>query len=200
MSKLRRILGLPSLLVYGVGVVVGAGVYALIGAAAEQAGRMLCLSMLLAAVPAALAALCYAEMATRYPKAGGAYTYIRNTFPARPWLGFTVGWATAVTTAATAATVAIGFAGYLSLFVDAPRWVAAALLLTVCTGVAVVGVRESAWVAAVCTLIEVGGLVAIIVLGIGADGFGQRLLDAGGDGGGKGLSGVLAGAALTFFV
>ncbi|HYD02482.1 MAG TPA: APC family permease [Phycisphaerales bacterium] len=200
MSKLRRVLGLPSLLFYGVGVVVGAGVYALIGAAAEEAGRMLWLSMLLAAVPATLAALCYAEMATRYPRAGGAYVYIRHAFPKLPWLGFIVGWATAVTTAATAATVAIGFAGYLSLFVDVPRWLAAMLLLTACTGVAVAGVRESAWVAAACTVIEVGGLVAIVVLGVGADGFGERLLDAGGDGGGKGVQGVLAGAALTFFV
>jgi APA family basic amino acid/polyamine antiporter len=172
MRGLRRSLGLPSLLFYGVGVIVGAGIYSILGAAAGVAGNAVWLALLVACVPAVLAALCYAELATRFPRAGGAYTYVREAFPGRPGGAFAIGFAVAATNAATAATVGLAFGGYLSLFVPLPAWASALLLIGACTGLNLIGIREASWATIVCTCIEVIGLLVIIAAGIESQRFG----------------------------
>jgi APA family basic amino acid/polyamine antiporter len=193
MTSLRRVLGLPALLFYGVGVIIGAGIYSVIGAAAGVAGDDLWVAFALAAGAAALAGLSYAELATMMPEAGAEYAYLRAALPRRRVAAFAIGAVLTLANAATAATVAIAFAGYLRLFVDAPAIPVALAVLAACTAVNVVGLRESTWVAATCTLVEVAGLVIVIATGFGSDAFTRVPLPT--------LhAGVFSGAALIFFV
>jgi APA family basic amino acid/polyamine antiporter len=177
MQRLRRSIGLPTLLFTGVGVIVGAGIYSILGAAAGLAGRGVWLSLLLASLPALLAALCYAELAARYPRAGGAYTYVRQAFPRSGSSAFVVGFAIAATEAATVATVGIAFGGYLSMFVPVPVWLSALGLIAACTAINLAGIRESSWVAIACTSIEVAGLIVILGAGVESGRFGAGALD-----------------------
>ncbi len=73
MTELRRTLGLPALTLYGLGTILGAGIYSVVGAAAGRAGPALWLSFLLSTLVAGLTALSYAELATAYPRAGAEY-------------------------------------------------------------------------------------------------------------------------------
>lgn len=173
---LRRALGLPMLTFYGAGMILGAGIYSIIGKAAAEAGETVWLGFLLAAVAALFTALSYAELSAMYPKAGGEYVFLRNAFPRRRWLAAITGLMIAFAGCATASTVALAFAGYLGHFAQVPGpWVAAGLLLLF-TAVNVVGIRESGWVNATFTLIEVAGLVLFIGLGWSDPRFGEALL------------------------
>ncbi|MBL8879282.1 MAG: APC family permease, partial [Phycisphaerales bacterium] len=199
MDKLKRTLTLPYLLFYGVGVIIGAGIYSIIGAAAGQAGRGVWVSLLLAAVPAALAALCYAELSSQFPRAGASYVYVREALPQWHWPGFMIGFIVVCTTAATAATVSIAFGGYLSVFLSWPYWLSASVLLVACTVVNLIGIRESAWVTAICTAIEVIGLVLIIGAGVASHNVTEGLFEFDHNGG-QAWDGIFAAAALSFFV
>ena len=88
---LKPVLGPVQLVFYSVGVIVGAGVYSVIGAAAGLAQQNLWLSFVVGAGVALLTAISYAEMATAYPQAGAEYTYIRHAWPRADWLAFGVG-------------------------------------------------------------------------------------------------------------
>src|SRR6476620_10915475 len=84
--KLKAVLGPIQLTFYSVGIIVGAGIYSVIGAAAGLAGESLWLSFVVAAVVAALTAVSYAEMATSFPAAGAEYVYIRRALPEARWI------------------------------------------------------------------------------------------------------------------
>ena len=111
--SLKPILGPIQLIFYSVGVIVGAGVYSVIGSAAGLAQGGLWLSFVVGAGIALLTAFSYAEMATSFPIAGAEYAYIRQAWPRADWLSFTVGIVILLGGAATAATVSMAFAGYL---------------------------------------------------------------------------------------
>jgi amino acid transporter len=191
--QLKPVLGPVQLLFYGVGVIVGAGVYSVIGTTAGLAGEGLWLSFLIAALAAVLTSFSYAEMATMFPAAGAEYVYIQKAVPRQLWASFGVGFIILVGGAATATTVAVAFAGYLKIFVDVPEILSATILLALCTGLNLWGLRESSWANIVFTLIEVGGLVLVIVVGLRVEGFGDALFV-------PPHAGVLSGAALIFFV
>lgn len=166
MTELKRTLGLPALVYYGVGTIVGAGIYSIIGAAAGQAGEALWVTFILAAVVATLSALSYAELVSAVPRVGGEYAFLRRTFPDQQWVSFTGGFIVTLAGGATAATVAIAFGGYLSLFVAIPHWISATVLLGACTVVNILGIRQSTWVNIVLTSIQVLGLVIVVVAGV----------------------------------
>ena len=166
MTQLKPTLGPVQLLFYCVGVIVGAGVYSVIGSAAGVAGQSVWLSFVLAAFVALLTGFAYAEMTTSFPHAGAEYIYIRRAFPESKFLSFGIGLLILIGGAATAATVAIAFGGYLRTFMDVPIAWSAFALLAACTLLNVWGLRESSWVNIVFTCIEVGGLVLIIAAGI----------------------------------
>jgi APA family basic amino acid/polyamine antiporter len=193
MAALQRTLGLPALVFLGVGVIVGAGIYSVIGAAAGAAGGLLWASFALAAVPAGLAALHYAELVAMFPKIGGEYVFLREAFPRHRWVSTGTGLVVALANAATAATVALAFAGYLERFAPIPTGVAAAALIAVCTAVNVAGIRESTGLAVVFTLVELAGLALVVGLGMASGRFAERAFE-------PGDTGVLHGAALIFFV
>ena len=166
---LKPVLGPVQLVFYSVGVIVGAGVYSVIGAATGLAQQNLWLSFVVGAGVALLTAISYAEMATAYPQAGAEYTYIRHAWPRADWLAFGVGVVILIGAAATAATVAIAFGGYLRVFVDVPPVWSALALLAACTAFNIWGLRESSLVNILFTSIEVGGLLLVIAAGLARD-------------------------------
>ncbi len=191
-SGLARTLGLPGLLCYGVGLIVGAGVYSVIGAAAHEAGDALWQSLALGALAALLTGLAYAELATMFPRAGAESVYLAEAFPQARWLSELVGAVLLLASAAAATTVALAFGGYLRVFTDVPAPVSAVALLVAATGLNLVGMRQSTALNAVFTLIEVGGLCLFVAFAATRSEFGAALATAP-------HVGVLGGTAIVFF-
>ena len=191
--QLKAVLGLTQLTFYSVGVIIGAGVYSVIGAAAGLAGEGLWLSFVVGAIVAALTAVSYAEMTTAFPAAGAEYVYVRRALPEARWISTAMAAVILFGGAATAATVAVAFGGYLQIFLDVPPIVAAVLLLTFCTAVNVVGIREASWLNVLFTSIEVAGLLLVIAAGLASGDFLDPILL-------PPSSGILPAAAVIFFV
>ena len=163
---LKPVLGPVQLVFYAVGVIVGAGIYSVIGTAAGLAQHSLWLSFVIGAGVALLTAISYAEMATSFPEAGAEYIYVRHAWPKAEWLSFGVGAVILIGDAATSATVAIAFGGYLREFVDVPPVWSALALITACTAFNIWGMRESSLANMLFTSVEVGGLLLIIAAGL----------------------------------
>jgi amino acid transporter len=164
---LRRRLGLPLLVLYGVGITIGAGIYVLIGAVAGHAGRYAPWSFLLAALTMAFTVGSYAELATRFPVSAGEAAYVRAAFRSRTASTLT-GLMTILIGIVSSATVSLGAAGYIGQFVDWPQGVIVAAVLAALGAVAAWGILESVLLGSLFTLIEAGGLAIIIVAGIHA--------------------------------
>ncbi len=195
---LKRSLGLGLLTLYGLGTTIGAGIYVLIGAIAGRAGALAPWSFLLAALLAGLAAASYAGLSRRHPRSAGEAHFVLVAFRNRA-LSLAVGLLVLATAIISAAAIARGAAGYLSLFLDLPDWLLLVLLLGLLGGLAAWGVEASARAAGLCTLIEVGGLVLVL-------GAGLLLLDRqGGDAAAllpeslADLDPILAGTLIAFF-
>jgi APA family basic amino acid/polyamine antiporter len=193
--QLKPVLGPVQLIFYSIGVIIGAGVYSVIGTAAGLAQSALWLSFLVSAVVALLTALSYAEMATAFPHAGAEYVYVRRAFPHADWLAFGVGAVILIGGAATAATVAVAFGGYLRIFADWPVALSALILLAACTAVNIVGLRESSWINVLFTSIEIAGLVLVIAVAFTVDARSAEAVPAS-----AAEPAILAAAALLFFV
>src|SRR5687768_10722634 len=129
MTKLSKSLGVAGLTFYGVGMIVGAGVYSVVGAGAGLAGEALWMSFAIGAAVAALTALSYAERAAMLPRAGAEYVYVRTALPGAGALSFVVGVVLTMAAAGTAATVSLAFGGYLEKLVAVPPWAAALALV-----------------------------------------------------------------------
>jgi amino acid transporter len=189
---LKRALGVSALTFYGVGIILGAGIYSVLGAAAGHAGDALWQSFLVSSIVALLTALSYAELATTYPRASAEFTYLRHALPGWPRLALVTGLLVALSGAATAATVSIAFASYVQTFVQGPGLIIAWALLLASTAINLLGVQASGWVNAAFTLLEAGGLVLFVGLGVSAGEFENALSAAP-------HWGVVSGAALVFF-
>lgn len=175
---LNRSLGLPMLTFYGTGMILGAGIYSIIGQAAGIAGETLWQGFLLAGIAGLLTALSYAELATMYPRAGAEYTYLRSAFSSQRWFAATIGIFVIFAGCASAATVALAFTSYLQYFISLPRFVVACTVLFVFTGINIIGIKQSSWTNAVFTLISILGLIIFIWLGWSQPEFGKSLLTA----------------------
>lgn len=189
--ELKRSLGLWEVTLSGVGIILGAGIYALIGEAAGLAGNAVWISFALSAIVALLTGLSYAELSSMFPKASAEYEYTAQAFGRR--LAFVIGWLIILSGAIGAATVALGFAGYFSTLTGSPRLASALVLVVILSGIIFMGIKQSAWVAIIFTLIEALGLVIIIVLGIPSLGSIDYLEMP------FGVRGVFQAAALIFF-
>jgi APA family basic amino acid/polyamine antiporter len=227
-TKLKRVLGPVDLSMLGIGAIIGTGIFVLTGqAAAMHAGPGIVLSMVVAGVVSALAALCYAEFASAVPVAGSAYTYGYATLG--ELVAWIIGWDLILEYALGAATVAVGWSGYVvSLLGDLgyhlPALVSAApgtavvlpdgstataivnlpaiLIALAATVLLVVGIQESARVNAVIVAIKVSVVLLIIGVGglfISSDYWHPFIPDNGGAFGDFGWSGVLRGAGVIFF-
>jgi basic amino acid/polyamine antiporter, APA family len=167
-AALRRRLGLPLLVLYGVGITIGAGIYVLIGAVAGHAGVYAPWSFVIAAVVMALTVASYTEMSTRFPVSAGEAAYVKAAFQSR-LLSTLTGLLTIAIGVVSSSAVALGSAGYIGQFVDLPQDLVVVLVVVVLGAVAAWGIFESVLLASVFTLIEVGGLLAIVVAALHAD-------------------------------
>ena len=159
---LRRRLGLPLLVLYGVGITVGAGIYVLIGAVAGHAGAYSPWAFLLAGIVMAFTVASYAELSTRFPVSAGEAAYVKAAFNSR-LLSTAIGLSTIAIGVMSASTVTLGSVGYIEQFVDLPRGLLVVIVVVVLGAVAAWGILESVVIAGLLTLVEVGGLLAIVV-------------------------------------
>ena len=164
---LRRDLGLVEVVVYGVGLILGAGIYAILGEATAVAGEAVTLSFLLAAVVASFTGLSYAELASRFPKGEGDYVYVREAIGSKR-LAEAVAFLRVFVGAVSAAAVALAFAGYLASFVRTPAVAAAVGLVVAASAVNFWGIETSAKLNLLFTAAEVAGLALVIWVGGGA--------------------------------
>ena len=189
---LTRNLGLFEVTLSGIGIILGAGIYALLGEAAGLAGNAVWISFALSALIAVLTGLSYAELASMFPKASAEYEYTSQAFGRFP--AFIIGWMIIFSGVIGAATVALGFAGYFGVLSGLPLVPSALLLIALLSAVVFVGIKQSARVAIIFTAIEALGLVFIIILGIPYLGSVNYLEMPS-----SGFSGVFQAAALIFF-
>jgi len=162
--QLARRLTLPLLILYGLGVTVGAGIYVLIGEIGHQAGLFAPYAFLLAALLIAPTTYSFSKLVTRFPVSAGEARYVEEGFRLK-WLAIIVGLLVVSAGIVSSATISIGSVGYVQEFVAIPSAVLVTGIIVTFTGLAIVGIRTSVGVAALFTLIEVGGLIVIIVGG-----------------------------------
>ena len=160
-SGLARSVSAPMLTLYGLGTMLGAGIYVVIGEIIGAAGHWAPLSFAAAALVAALTGASFAELAGRLPSSGGPVAWSEKAFDQR-WLSVALGWAIVATGVVSAATITTGFVGYANLFIDLSKWWLAPLLLGTLTLVAAIGVKQSAWFMALTTAVGVAGLLLVL--------------------------------------
>jgi amino acid transporter len=151
---------------YGLGTILGAGIYVLVGEVSARAGLFTPLSFIIAAVIAAFTAFSYAELSARLPKSAGEAVYVEQGTGIH-WLSTYTGWSVVFTGIVSAATISRGFYGYLSVFMDCPQPVAIIALVLSLGALAAWGIGQSVGIAAVMTLIEIAGLT--LVIGVAGD-------------------------------
>lgn len=198
-TALDRSLSLPMLVFYGVGVTVGAGIFALVGEIVGIAGVRAPSAFLVAGAIAGLTGLCYAQLIARFPRAGGEAVYVTNGLGRAA--GRVAGLGVVVTGTISSAVISLAFAGYVRDLVTVPEALMALLLIVVLAGIAARGVRESIALAAVITVLEVGTLIVVAAFGV------PTLANAGDElvanlavwQDGPGVSTVLAGSVVAFF-
>jgi len=160
-TELKRSLSLTLITLYGLGTILGAGIYVLIGKVAGLAGMYAPVSFVVAAGIAALTGLSYAELSARYPKSAGEAVYVQEGLHVRA-LSVLVGVLIVLAGIVSAATIANGFVGYLHVFVAVPAWAVIIALVLGLGALAAWGISESVIAASFVTLIEVGGLLLIL--------------------------------------
>ena len=183
-KSLARTLGAFQLTMLGIGGIIGTGIFVLTSEAAQLAGPGMLLSFVIAAVVCALAALCYAELASMVPVSGSAYTYSYATFG--ELMAWVVGWALVLEYAVAASAVAVGWSGYAvgvlqsfagitlpAALVNGPYAgglinLPAVLIALSVTALLVVGTKESASVNAILIIIKIIALTAFVALSIPA--------------------------------
>lgn len=165
---LKRSLGLGLLVLYGLGVTVGAGIYVLVGAAAGRAGVHAPIAFLIAAVIMALSAASFAELAGRFPVSAGEAAYVEAGLGSRR-LALATGLLVITAGVVSAAAISQGAAGYVGVLVPAPPWLLVAAVVLGMGLVAAWGITEAVALAAIMTLIEIGGLLTIVAAGLWRD-------------------------------
>lgn len=176
-TGLRRAVTGPLLYLFILGDVLGAGIYALIGEMAGQAGGLVWLSFGIALAMALLTAFSYAELVTKYPQAGGSAVFAERAYRS-PLVAFLVGFCMLAAGMVSAAGLALAFTGeYLSAFLDVPQVPAAIVFLVVVALVNAWGIKESLWANVGMTVVESAGLVLVVVLGAWVIGRGDADLD-----------------------
>ena len=163
-AELDRRLSLPMLVFYGIGTILGAGIYVLVGKVAGEAGFNTPISFLLASLLASFSAFSYAELAARYPRSAGEAIYIDEGFGIKQ-LSMIVGLMIVAVGIISTATLAHGFTGYLKVFIDLPE---ALIIISVIIFIAAVcawGINQSVLIASAMTIVEIIGLLIILYVG-----------------------------------
>ncbi len=195
--RLKRSLGLPLVALYGLGNILGAGIYVLVGKVAGFAGTSTTLAFMIAMITAAFTAFSYMELAGRYPVTASISVYLHKAF-GKKWLSVLIGLAMVAGGVASAAALSQGFAGYLNSFIGVPTAVASVGLICVLGVIALKGIGESVKTAALFTAVEVFGLLLIIWFGrnafVAVEASDLLTIDPT-----VGVGGIIAGAFLAFY-
>lgn len=184
-QELKRTLSWPHLVALGVGAIVGAGIYALIGQGAGMAGPGVIVSFAVAGSVCACAALCYAELASMMPASGSAYTYTYSSLG--ELAGWIVGWALILEYSVVVSAVAVGWSGYASglltgFGIDVPQMLPfgeigghalhfnplAVFIIFVVAGLLILGTRESAWVNSALVVLKIAALILFLAIALPA--------------------------------
>ncbi len=204
LPELRRTIGPWQILFYGLGSMLGAGIYMLLGRAAGILGNAVWVAFVASMVAALLTGLSYASVGSRHPKAGGA-AYVAQRAFRRSWLGYTVGIAVMMSGLTSMATGSLGIAEIIVVKagVNLPVKLVAISGVLMLGAVIYRGIRESMWANMLCTFVEVAGLLFIVAVGVRFWG-GVNYLEVPPHAEGTGLAGIsmiviLQGAVLTFF-
>jgi amino acid transporter len=200
-AQLRRSLGFWALVFYGVGDILGAGIYALVGKVAGVAGSASWAAFGVALVVAGLTALTYAELGGRFPRSAGESFFTEQAF-GRPALSLLVGWMVLSSGVLSLATVSVAFGGYMTGLVPGlPPSATVAGILLLLAGINFRGMRESSTTNIIATMVELSGLLIVIVagavfLGRSPDASVLETIEAGRS---VGWREIASGAALGFF-
>lgn len=225
---LKAILGPTQLMLLGIGAIIGAGLFSIIGiAAAESAGPAIVLSFIIAAIGCAFAGLCYSELAAMIPLAGSAYTYAYATLG--ELIAWMIGWTLVLEYAIGAATVSISWSAYAVSFLEdfnlvPPTWLIASpwqpvklqdgtveyglinlpaiFIVVLMSYVLIRGIRQSSALNAVIVAIKVSIVLLFIAIGIffiNPENYHPFIPENTGTFGEFGWSGVLRAAAIVFF-
>jgi len=159
---LKRCINYPLLTFYGLGTIIGAGIYVLLGKVASFSGYGTPLAFLIASLVAAFTAFTYAELSSRFPESAGESVYVSYAFQRR-WLSIITGYALVTVGIISSATLANGFVGYLEYFIKLPSWLVMSTLILLLGFIAAWGISESVKLATAITLIEIGGLIFVLL-------------------------------------
>jgi amino acid transporter len=197
---LKRRLGLVQVVLYGLGVTIGAGIYALVGSTISLAGVHAPVAFVVAALIMVFPASCFAELTGRFPFAAAEARFVREGFGSQA-LFLAVGLGVALIGVVSAAAIAHGAVGYLSRVVDLPAPLLLVVVIGGCSVVASLGIQSSVGIAGALTVIEIGGLLLIIGGGFwaGRDIAGQAVQAMPSDLSLPVWSGVMAASLLAFF-
>ncbi len=162
-QSLLRSLSLVEISFYGIGTILGAGIYVLLGEVVNESGMTTPSAFLLSAIIVSFSAYAYAEMSSRFPSSAGEAVYIMKGLHSRH-LSALAGYTIALGGIVSAATIARGFTGYFSFFSALPPWVIIIALVTTLTALAAWGVKQSVAMAVTTTLIEIAGLLLVLIV------------------------------------
>src|SRR2546421_3498316 len=163
-NRLHRVLTLREAVALGIGGTIGGGIFVLVGAAAGRAGAGALLASVLAFGVSLVIALPYAELACRYPLAGGGYAFARSLLG--PHWGFLMGWGYWGAYLFISGYVTLGFGGYLHALTGIPTVPGALAQIGISTGINLVGVRLSGLVQSLVIGVAIVALLAFSGLGL----------------------------------
>lgn len=163
-ANLQRRLTLPLFTFYGLGAILGAGIYALVGKVAGEAGFFAPVAFIVAAVLAALTGFSYAELSARYPRSGGEAIYTAHAFGIRS-LSTIIGLLVTFSAIVSIGVLTNAFVGYLQVFLPVSRELVITVAVFIAAAIAIFGIKESAFAASLFTIIEICGLLLIIWVG-----------------------------------
>ena len=187
------------MVLYGLGITIGAGIYVLLGSVAGSAGLYTPIAFLLASLMAGFTAFSFAELSGRYPKSAGEAVFAYHGF-GRRWFAVTIGLLMTGAVIISGGAIVRGFTGYLQTVVTAPDWLIIIALILVLGLIAAWGIMQSVIVAASLTVIELAGL--LLVIAFGAEALGDipaRAAELFPPFEMVAWSGILSGAVLAFF-
>ena len=188
---LRRDLNLFQAISCGIGIIVGAGIYVLLGPAAALAGNAVWISFIISALLALFTGLSYAELNSLFPKDSGEYTYVKKTFNKK--LAFLIGYTIFLGGSISAATVSLGFAGYLSSLINYNLVLLASLLLISMTIINLFSTKDLSYLNVLLTALQIIGLIFIVIMSLKYFGSVNYLESP------KGIKGIFNASSLIFF-
>ena len=161
-TKLKRVISLPLTIFYGLGTIIGGGIYALTGKVAAEAGMHAPVSFAVAALLASITAFSYAELVARHPHSSGEAHYVHSAFGHESFTKL-IGWLVVLVGVVSTAALSTAASGFLLDIVPFSKHFLTIIVVVALGGLAVWGISQSVIAVSIATLIEIGGLVFIVV-------------------------------------